>query len=106
MDKLILGAPQGLRPTVTVGGMMTTLTTWGRRRRRPPPAAPSALAQAEASEGAADHHLSPVESDFTRDAQDALAELDAHASSSGGGDGSSLGEMPFRGTALAGRRRL
>ena len=53
----------------------------------PPPWAPSALAQVEGSEGAADHHhqrLSPVESgdDFTRDALNALDALEAHASSS------------------------
>jgi len=50
----------------------------------PPPWSRSALAQVEASEGAADHHLSPVASgeDFTRDALDALNALDAHASTS------------------------
>ena len=53
----------------------------------PPARASPTLAQAEASEGAADHNhqgLSPVElgDDFTRDARDALTALEAHASSS------------------------
>jgi hypothetical protein len=51
------------------------------------PRGPTTLALTEASEGAADdthQRLSPVEAsdDFTRDARDALAALEAHASSS------------------------